>query len=241
MLQFLRRVSWPLILMLALTGCGAGSGLSSDDFNATRAAALTEIELTAEYTPLPSASPSPTPTEEIGATLSPTASSLRTATRPATSAGPLCDDAAYVSDVTIPDGTKMDPEEAFIKTWKIRNTGACTWTTEYGLDYSSGEKMDGVVTYLSETVEPGGEVDISIGLVAPAAPGTYTGYWRMKNADGAFFGEIIYVQIVVPGSATATATSETPVNTVPTEPETEATDTPIPTNTETPLPTAAEG
>jgi hypothetical protein len=43
----------------------------------------------------------------------------------------LCDDAVWVADVTVPDGTQMTPGQDFVKTWKIRNTGSCTWGTGY--------------------------------------------------------------------------------------------------------------
>ena len=57
--------------------------------------------------------------------------------------------------------------------------------------------MDGVITYVPQEVKPGGVVEISVGLSAPTTPGTYTGYWRLKNADGVFFGKWVSVNIVV--------------------------------------------
>ena len=53
----------------------------------------------------------------------------------------ICDDAKWVADVTVPDGTQMSPGQDFVKTWKIRNTGSCTWGTGYVPIFAFGEKM----------------------------------------------------------------------------------------------------
>jgi hypothetical protein len=211
--QCIRRFPFLLALAFALSACGAASGPSVDAMKATQAAALTDVALTLQATPLPSATPSPGPTEEVSATLSPTLGPTRTATRPAVIA-PLCDDSAYVSDVSIPDGTVMQPGEEFIKTWSIRNTGTCSWTTAYALDFVSGKRMDGVITYVPHAVDPGDVLEISIGLVAPSDAGTHTSYWRLKNADGNFFGEMVYVQIVVPGGSATSAPTAGITNTL---------------------------
>jgi hypothetical protein len=44
----------------------------------------------------------------------------------------------------------------------------------------------------------GRAVDITVLMVVPDAPGTYKGYWQMQAPSGEFFGERVYVQVVVP-------------------------------------------
>ncbi len=230
MSQFHLRIGLLLSLALALSACSAGpASLSAKDMTYT---ALVMTLSAPAATSLPSASPTESPTLESSTTLATSITPSRTATRPAAAPGPLCDDSAYVSDVTIPDGTKIDPGDSFTKTWSIRNTGACSWTTAYSIDFVQGNAMDGVRTYLSASVDPGGTVEISVGLAAPTTPGKYTGYWRLKNADGNFFGELVYVQIVVSGSGTTTP-SMTLLET--NTPAPEITDTPLPTDTEIPV------
>ena len=41
-----------------------------------------------------------------------------------------CNNAAYVSDVTVADGDDMAPGETFTKTWELLNTGSCSWSNE---------------------------------------------------------------------------------------------------------------
>jgi hypothetical protein len=105
----------------------------------------------------------------------------------------------FVMDVTVPDGTHFAPGTAFIKTWRIRNRGTCTWDASYQLNFMSGERMSGPERMsLGQTVPPVGEIDISIDLIAPQAEGTYRGQWQLTTADGTPFGAKPYVEIVVP-------------------------------------------
>ncbi|MFQ5421493.1 MAG: NBR1-Ig-like domain-containing protein [Anaerolineae bacterium] len=115
---------------------------------------------------------------------------------------PCVDAAAYVEDVTIPDDTAVAPSEDFIKTWRIRNDGTCIWGPGYALIFDEGEQMGAPTTaHISEVVQPGDEVDLSISLVAPAVEGTYRSDWKIQNPDGETFGSLgdyaFYAQIVV--------------------------------------------
>lgn len=232
MIQTIRRFFILPVLALTLGACGSSS--SADDLKATRAAALTALVVPTQTLAVATDAPTSTPTAGSVETLVVTPSTTRTATRPPVVNQPLCDDAAFVSDVTIPDKTEIQPGAGFTKTWSLRNTGTCGWTTAYSITFVSGNKMDGVITYLADAVDPGDTIEISVGLAAPTTPGTYTGYWRLKNAGGSLFGELVYVQIVVPGSGTAT-----PTPAVSSTPTPEITNTPLPTATETQVPTSA--
>lgn len=138
--------------------------------------ALTQTAPT--QTPIPSTSIPPTSTPLPTATLVPTST-------PTT----YCDWAAFVKDVTIPDGSLFDTGEMFTKTWRIQNRGTCTWTPDYMLVFTSGESMGGTTALrLPGYVAPGQTVDISVTLTAPDRPGDYTGYWMLRNPSGTLFG-----------------------------------------------------
>jgi hypothetical protein len=110
-------------------------------------------------------------------------------------------------DVTIPDYTKMAPNQVFSKTWRIRNAGTCSWNSSYKLIFDHGNGMgvpDGYSQPLtSGVVNPGQEVDLIVNnLKAPTDKGTYTGYWRLRAPNGAAFGitpsgDTFLVKIVV--------------------------------------------
>ena len=100
-----------------------------------------------------------------------------------------CDAAAFVDDVSIPDGTLLTSSQRFVKTWRLKNTGSCTWTRDYGVAFVDGSSMGAAaVVYLSTTVAPNQTIDISIDLTAPVQPGNYRGNWKLRNPAGNIFG-----------------------------------------------------
>ena len=120
---------------------------------------------------------------------------------------------AWVADLNYDDNNMknppvLQPGEAFQKGWRIRNTGTCTWDNSYSLNYvrgnQNGAQMNGQPVSVQGTVAPGATSDIYVDLVAPLRPGTYQGFWQMRNGQGAYFGQTVYVGIRVPASATPT-------------------------------------
>lgn len=116
------------------------------------------------------------------------------------------DDAVFVSDETVPDGTVVRPGQTFLKTWKARNTGDTTWGAGYGLAFFGDQRMDAPPVVTVPTTRPNSLVPLSVSLKAPSAPGIYRSTWQMRNPEGQFFGEFFYVEIVVaPPIVTGTA------------------------------------
>lgn len=192
-----------LVLASLLTACNASEAPPTIDTNAIHTAAaetvIAEFTQTAEAIPPTSAS---TATEAITAT--------QPATKPptdtpvptndpfvATPTEITCDDAIFVDDVTYADGTEVTPGQDFVKTWKIKNTGSCTWGTGYSVIFAYGEKMSGVSEPMTATVAPNEEVEISVRFKAPNNTGQYSSVWRMANAGNSPFGENFFVLIVV--------------------------------------------
>ena len=109
----------------------------------------------------------------------------------------ICDKAQFIDDITIDDGTILTPGETFTKTWRIQNTGTCSWTPSYTVVFDHGDQMSGPSAQaLVGNVNPGQSVDISVNLTAPAASGNYKGYWKLRNAAGVTFTNF-YVDIKV--------------------------------------------
>jgi len=101
---------------------------------------------------------------------------------------------------TIPDDSEFEPGENFTKTWTVRNDGTCAWTTDYRLVFTSGDQMNGPsAKAFSNTINPGENVTLSVGLTAPASDGTYTGTWVIEANDGERFGN--YWTTIVVGDA----------------------------------------
>ncbi len=133
---------------------------------------------------------------------------------PNTAIPPSCvDDMAYVADVTYDDKNMtappaVTPGQVFVKTWRVKNTGTCSWVPGYQLAYAYGNtpaaQMGGQPVPITTNVAPGATVDLSATLTAPAAPGVYQGFWQMNNASKQAFGQTIwvYVSVVDPSKPT---------------------------------------
>lgn len=198
-----------------------------------------------------SAANNPTPTPTPLVLLSPTPQTPTTPLPLPTAANSgggtgvtLCDNAVYVSDVTIPDGTTIPAGQSFTKTWQVKNVGSCAWTATYQLTYVSGDSLGGKATAINKVVNPGETADISVILTSTSATGTITGTWKLANDKGQQFGDSLTVVIKNGASTTAAATSATTITPTPTVTPVvvvvTATYTPTPTvaaPTETPTPT----
>jgi hypothetical protein len=161
------------------------------------------LQATATRTLTPTSSPTPTPAA-TSTPLPPTITS--------TSATP-CNAAAFVSDISFPDGQVVDPGQTVIKTWRIKNIGACGWNSSYSLVFASGSKMGGpdVVAFPTAGVKPGETIDLTVNLTAPTSSGDYAGFWQLKGPDGDTFGvnvknQPFWVKIKV-GTTTLNGTS----------------------------------
>jgi hypothetical protein len=221
----MKKLSYILLtgmLLALLAGCNLPQAQTPPAADAvfTLAAETVQAQLTRDSLLIPQET---TPAPPVADTSTP---QLPTATQPATlapSATPLCDLAQFIGDPTIPDGTTVLPEETFTKTWRLRNIGTCTWTSGYQLIFDNGEAMGGPVSQpLAGNVAPGQQVDLSVALKAPLAPGTYRGYWRLRNAAGVLLpvangyqGTSFFVEIKVP-TPTATPTQTSTPSATPT-------------------------
>jgi hypothetical protein len=238
-----------LASLLILTACGGGKAEPTPtlDPNLIQTQAIETFSAALTQTALAAPTQTPFPTLTASPTFEPFATSaaitLPTVTQAAAiSPTPSCYQLRFVSDVTIPDNTPMAPGQTFTKTWRVRNTGTCAWEAGFKFAFVGGEQMNGATYTLPAAVPVNTEIDISIVMVAPTnKTGAIRSNWRMQTTAGQFFGDEVYVIIVV-GGATLTPTKGTPTNT--TVPATAtSTNTTVPataTSTNTPLPAATE-
>ncbi len=189
---------------------------------------LTAAMQTAEAMRLSTASALPPTATVMAATLTPTQTITPTITLTPTlgsTAPPGGLRVVFGSDVTVPDGTVFAPNAFFTKTWRVVNGGTVTWTPAFSLVFQSGNQLGAPNSVpLTADVAPGGSIDISVNMVAPAEPGRFFSNWMMRDPNGNLFGIDpeakfpIYVDITVSASGTAlvtaTPTLGTPLATV---------------------------
>ena len=143
----------------------------------------------------------PLPTIETRATALPTPFSTPTA-------GPVGGTPCYRASLeyeTIPDGMLIPKGKEFVKLWRLKNTGTCTWTGSFSLIFVEGALMgaEGSNRFTDVDIPPGGYVEIEIEMTAPSKAGSYRGYWMLLSPDGTVFGlgaagiEWFWIDIVV--------------------------------------------
>jgi hypothetical protein len=203
-------------LMAACAPAASTAGPTPDVAAVRTSAASTVVSqftLTAAvFTPMVPAAPTKavaTDTTEPDVTATVTTAPVAQVTNAEGTVVALCDKYAWdpeTVDVNIPDNTPVSPGQDFVKTWKIKNIGTCTWGEGYKMvfSYSSSpddDSLNGVAQPLSAAIAPGQEVDVSVQFTAPDLPGTYFSVWTMQNNKGISFqgndNKALYVQVVV--------------------------------------------
>lgn len=102
----------------------------------------------------------------------------------------------FVADVTIPDDTRLQAGSTFVKTWRLKNTGNVAWGNKYQLVFADGSPMTQQTAQPLPNVLPGQEANISIRFTVPSKPGVYFSDWRLQDAQGNQYGEIVFTRIV---------------------------------------------
>jgi hypothetical protein len=217
---------------LALSACGSAQATATPAMSVDAVYTAAFNTLTAQQaTALALTPPTSTATATLFPTLPPppTLSVLPFGTATSSVGGGVsgCNNSAYVNDVTIPDGTALDPGKNFVKTWTVMNNGSCGWDTSYKLTFVSGDSMGGTSVPVPLNVPAGQQTRISVSLISPSNPGDYKGSWQLENPQGQTFGSVITVVIKVSPAETATSTTAAPA----------PTGTPTPTGTPSPSPT----
>ena len=178
-------VGWILIL-LTVMACSFSFGGNQDEEEAIQTAIAETLAADQDQEEEPEQ-----PAAEPTITIAPT----DTIAAPPTNTPSPCNRAYFVSE-TIPDRSDFEVGESFTKTWRLENTGTCTWNTSYRLKFASGDQMGGPNSQnLTQSVAPGEQVDISVDLAAPGSEGTYKGVWQIVDDEGNAFVYNIWVQI----------------------------------------------
>ena len=110
---------------------------------------------------------------------------------------PGYDEAMYLADVTVPDGTLLETGRRFTKIWQIRNTGTSTWGDGHVLAFYGDEQLGGPDSVPLPALHPGEEGKAAIELVSPDEPGRHRSAWKGRGPDGEFFHPELTIDFVV--------------------------------------------
>jgi hypothetical protein len=109
------------------------------------------------------------------------------------------------------DGSKLYTGESFVKTWRLTNSGYCTWTDKFSIAWVGEANLAGNTIYYfkdfedfpSEGIPNGNALDIKISMQAPSQKGHYRSLWKLRNEKAEYFGvgsfgdEVFWVDIFV--------------------------------------------
>jgi len=120
--------------------------------------------------------------------------------------------AKFVADMTLTDGTVVEPGGVYIKTWRVRNTSPnIVWPADARLCNIGGAPLGAPPQGFSvPQARPGEIVDISCELHMPSEPGRYTSFWRLVTGppNHQRFGHRMWVTVNVKDSLPANVTED---------------------------------
>lgn len=103
----------------------------------------------------------------------------------------------FEEDVTLPDGTEVEPGESIVKQWLVSNAGTCNWDERYTVNLVSGPDLEAPRSQRLFPARSGQQVIIEMILTAPEDPGQHTSTWQAFDPQGKRFGDPFFVDIQV--------------------------------------------
>jgi hypothetical protein len=104
---------------------------------------------------------------------------------------------AFVSDMTVFDGTNVTYGATIDKQWLVQNSGTCNWDAGYRLRYIGGASLGAPDELALYPAKSGTQAVIQITFTAPFTDGVYESAWQAFDPSGLTFGDTIYMSIVV--------------------------------------------
>jgi len=118
---------------------------------------------------------------------------LASTSQPGSQVEACVNQARFIEDLTIPDGSRVQPGELLDKRWAVLNSGNCNWGPGYRLiraDAGNLEAPGELALYPARAGEP---AVWQVLLTAPRAPGEYLASWQARSPSGEPFGDPVFV------------------------------------------------
>lgn len=106
-------------------------------------------------------------------------------------------DARFIEDLTIQDGTIVIPGERIDKRWSVQNSGTCDWGAGYSLVRLGDDPFLGEDEIALYPARAGSSAVWQVILEAPDEPGDYLSHWQAQNPQGYLFGDSVFLLVVV--------------------------------------------
>ncbi len=107
------------------------------------------------------------------------------------------DNLTYLEDLSLPEGTVVQPGASLDKRWLVKNSGTCNWDERYRLKLVSGAELNASIDQALYPARSGAKATIRIVFTAAYTPGTYQNSWQAFDPQGQPFGDPISLRVVV--------------------------------------------
>jgi hypothetical protein len=107
------------------------------------------------------------------------------------------DNLKYLNDITIMDGTVVQPGQELDKRWLVENNGSCNWDSRYRLKLVDGLSMGVPEEQALYPARSGMQTEIRMIFTVPDEVGLIHSAWQAYNPEGQAFGDPFYIEIFV--------------------------------------------
>jgi len=117
----------------------------------------------------------------------------------------LVDCRGFVTDVTVPDGTRVAPGQVLEKVWRVRNCGTTIWDSYQAVRVRGNL---GPPSFSVPKTAPGETAQLAVQVTAAQAAGCQLGEYVLEGPHGQFDGGFgVAVIVDVPGSTPGAGTT----------------------------------
>lgn len=143
------------------------------------------------------ATPAATPLPFVPPTAAPQASAPpELALRPTPAANCL-NNLQFLEDLTIPDGSRVQPGDVLDKRWQVANTGECNWSAAYSVRLVAGNALGLAESQPLYPARGGTQAIIRLVFTAPQTAGAYRSAWQAHTPQGEPFGDPFFIDFIV--------------------------------------------
>ncbi len=107
------------------------------------------------------------------------------------------DQARFIEDLTVPDGTRVAPGALIDKRWSVLNSGTCNWGPGYRLIRTDDGSLTGPSELALYPARAGEPAVWQVLLTAPREPGQHIASWQARSPSGELFGDPVFVLVEV--------------------------------------------
>ena len=107
------------------------------------------------------------------------------------------DQARFIEDLSVPDGSRVEPGAPIDKRWSVLNSGTCDWGPGYRLIRTDTGSLGGPAELALYPARAGEAAIWQVVLTAPREPGQHIASWQARSPGGELFGDPVFVLVEV--------------------------------------------